>query len=62
MTDFISLNKRMSNMSATMGKEQNMAESSYRKYQAAAQINMSAFPLTSLKEETNLAVPAANFQ
>ncbi len=38
-------------MTANMGKEKNMAESSYRKYQAAAQLNMSAFPLTSLKEE-----------
>ena len=38
-------------MSANMGKEKNMADSSYRKYQAAAQLNMTAFPLTSLKEE-----------
>ena len=42
-------------MSSNMGKEKTMGESSYRKYQqAAAQSNMSVFPLTSLKEE-NLA-------
>ena len=47
-TDYIDLNRRMTQFSRTMGKEATMGETSFRAHSNALN---SSFPLTSLKEE-----------
>ena len=48
-TDYIGLNRRMTFLSRTMGKEAHMGESSFRKHNDGA-VNAS-FPLTQLKDD-----------